>query len=77
VQLQAISDAGLPVECYVAFGPATIEAGTLRITEIPDRAAFPMTVKVVAWQYGRGTDPLVKTATPLEPTILLVEKSPG
>jgi hypothetical protein len=30
-----------------------------------------MTVKVVAWQFGRGVEPLVKTATPVEQTVLI------
>jgi len=37
VKLKATSDAGLPVEYYVAYGPARIEDGALRIAEIPAR----------------------------------------
>jgi hypothetical protein len=69
VELKATSDAGLPVEYYVACGPAEVEGGKLRIAEVPVRAAFPIAVKVVAWQFGRGLEPLVKTAAPVEQTI--------
>jgi len=69
VKLKATSDAGLPVEYYVAFGPATIADGKLEISELPVRAKLPITVKVVAYQFGRGVEPLVKTAAPVEQTI--------
>lgn len=66
VKLTATSDAGLPVEFYVAVGPADIANGQLRLTELPRRAKFPITIKVVAWQFGRALEPLVQTATPVE-----------
>jgi hypothetical protein len=66
VALKATSDADLRVEYYVAYGPAIIEKGKLRIVQIPARAIFPIEVKVVAHQYGRGLEPLVKTAAPVE-----------
>ena len=69
VKLNATSDAGLAVEYYVAHGPAAIEDGKLRIGELPARAKFPLAVKVVAYQFGRGVEPLVKTATPVEQTV--------
>jgi len=69
VELKASSDCGLPVEYYVAYGPATIVDGKLKITEIPARATFPINVKIVAYQFGSGVEPLVKTATPVEQTI--------
>ncbi len=69
VELTATSDAGLAVEYYVAHGPATIAHGKLKIEELPVRAAFPLAVKVVAYQFGRGAEPLVKTAVPVEQTI--------
>ncbi len=65
VMLKATSDAGLPVEYYVAAGPAVIENGKLKITEIPSRARFPLELEVVAYQFGRGIDPRVNTATPV------------
>jgi len=69
VPLKATSDAGLAVEYYVAYGPAVIDGGGLRISQLPRRTTFPIEVKVVAWQFGRGIKPLVKTAAPVEQTI--------
>lgn len=71
VELKATSTAGLPVEFYVAHGPASIADGKLRIVELPARATFPIEVKVVAWQFGRGIEPMVKTATPVAQTIVI------
>jgi hypothetical protein len=73
VKLNATSDAGLPVEFYVAHGPAVVTNGTLAIRELPARAKFPVEVRVVAWQFGRGVEPLVQTATPVEQTIKIEE----
>lgn len=64
--LHATSDAGLPVEFYVAYGPAIVTNGWLRIVELPARAQYPLPVKVVAYQFGRGVEPLVQTAAPVE-----------
>ena len=69
VELKATSDSGLPVEYYVACGPAAVVDGKLAIAELPVRARLPITVKVVAWQFGSGTEPFVKTAVPVEETI--------
>lgn len=71
VKLEATSDAGLPVEYYVAYGPAVVEAGMLKLAEVPARAAFPIEVAVVAWQFGSGIEPKVKTAEPLTRTFLI------
>jgi hypothetical protein len=46
-----------------------ITNGTLQISELPARAAFPVAVKVVAWQFGRGVEPLVQTAQPVEQVV--------
>jgi hypothetical protein len=77
VELRAISDAGLPVEYYVAYGPAAISGGKLYICEIPARAKWPIAVEVVACQFGRGVEPLVKTATPVPRAIRIEKPSPG
>ncbi len=69
VALKATSDAGLPVEYYVAHGPAVVANGKLKITDLPRRAPFPIPVKVVAYQFGRALEPPVKTAAPVEQTI--------
>ena len=72
VLLKATSDSGLPVEYYVAHGPAIIENGKLRIVQVPARATFPIEVKVVAYQFGRGLEPRVKTALPVERLLRIV-----
>lgn len=66
VELTANSDSGLPVEYYVAHGPAVVENGKLRLVEVPVRAVYPIEVKVVAYQFGSGVEPRVKTAVPVE-----------
>lgn len=66
VKLNAASDAGLPVEFHVAYGPAIVKDGNLCVAELPLRAKYPIAVKVVAWQFGRGIVPLVQTAKPVE-----------
>jgi len=68
VRLNATSDACLPVEFYVAYGPAIIKDGYLYLTELPIRAKYPIELKVVAWQFGRAIEPLVQTANPVEQT---------
>jgi hypothetical protein len=45
--------------------------GTLTFTPIPPRAKFPVKVTVVAWQFGRGIEPKLKTAEPVERSFLL------
>jgi len=65
IELKATSDAGVAVDYYVAYGPAVIEDGKLRITDIPKRAKFPIEVKVVACHFGSGVEPLIKTARPV------------
>ncbi|MEZ0215702.1 MAG: hypothetical protein ACAH89_01065 [Rariglobus sp.] len=68
--LGATSDAGLPVSYYVLEGPAEIDGDTLRFTAIPPRAKFPVKITVVAWQWGRSSEPKIKTAAPVERTFL-------
>lgn len=62
MELHATSSSGLPVNYYVSRGPAVIEDGKLRLAEIPVRAKFPIEVEVVAWQFGSGMEPKVRTA---------------
>ena len=69
VELKATSDAGLPVEYYVAYGPAQVAGNKLKVCEVPARATFPIEVKVVACQFGSGVEPLVRTADPVAQTI--------
>jgi hypothetical protein len=69
VPLRATSDSGLAVEYYVAHGPAIIENGKLKIADLPARSTYPLEVKIVAYQFGRGAEPLVKTAPPVEQSV--------
>jgi len=39
------------------------------MAEIPRRATFPIPVKIVAYQFGSGVPPEVKTAAPVAQTI--------
>jgi hypothetical protein len=75
VELKAVSDAGLPVDYYVAYGPAIVDGRTLRITEIPGRAKYPIEVSIVAYQFGRGKEPFVKTAVHVERRFRIVNVS--
>ena len=63
--LQATSDAGIKVRYYVREGPAEIVGDELRLTAIPKKARLPITVSVVAWQWGRDREPLVQSAEPV------------
>jgi len=46
----------------------------VKITEVPARAKFPVKVTLVAWQYGRGAEPAIKTAEPVEQTFFVTKE---
>ncbi len=71
--LEAKSSSGLPVDFYVAHGPAEIVDGKLKIAGLPVRASLPIEVKIVAYQFGSGIEPKVKTAAPVEQTVRIVK----
>jgi len=71
IKLAASSDANVPVCFYVREGPAQIVGDTLRLMPIPPRTRFPVAVTVVAWQYGRSTEPKLKSAEPVERTFYI------
>lgn len=71
--LGAASDANLPVYYFVREGPAEMEGNVLKFTPIPPRAKFPVKVTVVAWQYGRGAEPKLKTAEPVERSFFITQ----
>ena len=73
VELQASSDAGVPVSYYVLAGPGEITGNTLTFTSIPPRAKFPVKITVVAWQYGRSGESPLQTADPVEQSFNLVK----
>jgi hypothetical protein len=74
--LQATSSSGLPVRYFVREGPAEVDGDTLRFTQIPPRAKFPVKVTVVAWQFGRGLAPKFQSAEPVE-RVFHIAKAPG
>lgn len=71
VALVAASSAGLPVGYYVREGPAVVRDGVLHFTPLPPRAKLPVKITVVAWQFGRGTEPQVRAAAPVVRTFLV------
>ncbi|MEI7833813.1 MAG: hypothetical protein WCJ56_11540 [bacterium] len=73
VELKATSDSGLPVEYYVAYGPAEITGNRLVLKDLPQGAIYPIEVRVVAYQYGRGLEPLVQTAKQVEQVFSVTE----
>ena len=73
IDLNATSDANVPVYYYVREGPAELDGDTLKFTSVPPRAKFPVSVTVVAWQWGRSIDPKLKTAPPIERTFHIVK----
>lgn len=70
VKLNAVSDSGLPVYYYVKEGPAEIKENELVFTKIPLRAAFPVKVTVVAWQYGLKDQ--IQSAQPVERSFYII-----
>ncbi|GAB3573434.1 hypothetical protein GCM10027578_34390 [Spirosoma luteolum] len=71
LDLRAVSSVGLPVHYYVKAGPAFVEGNRLVFTPIPPRSRRPVTVTVVAWQYGTSVGDAIQSATPVEQTILI------
>lgn len=73
VKLEAVSDAKVPVYYYVREGPAEVEGDALKILPIPPRSRFPVKVTVVAWQWGRSTEPKLKSAEMVERTFNIIQ----
>lgn len=71
ILLEAASDADLPVEFFVKYGPAEVEGNRLVLGEVPPRGKLPIEVCVVAYQYGRMREPKVQAAQPVEQTFLV------
>lgn len=77
ITLRATSSANAAVRYYVREGPAEIEGNTLKLTPIPPRAKYPVTVTVVAWQWGRSIQPKLKSAEPVERTFAILPPDSG
>jgi hypothetical protein len=60
--LRASASSGLPVSFYVESGPAVVRDGRLVFVPLPPRARLPLEVTVVAWQWGRATEPRAPAA---------------
>ena len=73
IPLVAHSDSGLPVDFFVSHGPAKVVNGHLVFTEIPPRSRFPVEVSVTAWQWGRHSEPKVRTAPAVTRTFQIVK----
>lgn len=72
VLLNATSDAGLPVRFFVKAGPAYIEGNVLRFADVPRRFTQPITVTVIAWQWGCAAPPAIQTAPMVEQSFKLM-----
>jgi len=73
IPLVAQSDAGLPVGFFVVAGPAVVQDGELVFTRIPPRTRLPVEVTVAAWQWGRSSEPKVKTAETVKQTFRIAK----
>ena len=71
VNLNATSNANLPVSFYVKEGPASVSDNTLTILPIPPKTKYPIKVTIVAWQYGIPHQ--VQTAQPIEQSFYIYQ----
>ncbi len=71
VPLKAVSSSGLPVEYFVAYGPAVVQNGVVSVTDVPDHARLPITISVVAYQWGRAGAQPMQSADPVQQMFLL------
>lgn len=68
INLQASTDAGLPVQFYVVSRPVQIDPNdntVLRFFKAPPRSKFPIRVIIGAYQWGSKAEPKVQTALPV------------
>jgi len=73
IELNATADSGLPVAYYVVAGPAVIIDNKLRVTKIPVKSKYPVKITIVAYQWGRMTEPLFQSAEPVITTFNLIQ----
>ena len=71
IPLYAQVDSGRKPDYYVSWGPAEIDGDRLKITEVPDRAKFPLEINVTAYQWGTATEPRIASAKPVTQTLHL------
>jgi hypothetical protein len=60
--LLAKASSGLPVDFYVARGPAVIRDNQIVLSDVPTRAKLPIEIEVVAYQLGSGVEPTFSPA---------------
>ncbi|MDB5328299.1 MAG: hypothetical protein JWM57_3868 [Phycisphaerales bacterium] len=75
VSLHAAASSNLPVQYFVVSGPAEVsdDGTSLKLLPIPPRAKLPIEVRVGAFQWGRGVDPKVASAEPVEQTFTITK----
>lgn len=73
IKLKAASNSGLPMQYFVVSGPVKLDGDNLKITAIPPRARFPIRVTVAAFQWGRGIDPQIQSAGPVERSFYILK----
>ncbi|MDR6944054.1 hypothetical protein [Mucilaginibacter pocheonensis] len=71
ISLKAYSTSKLPVDYYVAAGPAIIEGDLLKIKQVPVNSKYPIIITVVANQWGRSLSPQYQSAQPVTRSFLL------
>jgi hypothetical protein len=74
LKLEATSDRGLPVRFIVRSGAAIVRDGKLELADVPHRAAWPLAIEVMAYQYGSAVEPLVQSAEPVRRTVLVTQQ---
>jgi hypothetical protein len=65
ITVSATASSGLPVQFFVASGPATIDGKTLTFDQIPIRAKFPIRIRVSAFQWGRPNGDQIQSVGPV------------
>jgi hypothetical protein len=73
LKLNAVSDSGEPVHYLVREGPAEVNGDVLTFAPIPPGAKIPVKVKLIAWQFGRSSEPCLESAEPVERMFKIVK----
>ncbi len=73
VPLKATVDTGRKPDYFVSWGPAVVEGNMLKIVDVPERAKFPLEIKVTAYQWGSAATPGISSANPVTQTFHLTK----
>jgi hypothetical protein len=68
LKLEARASSNLPVYYEVDYGPVVVEGDTLKVSEVPVRARFPIECRITAYQLGRRIAPAIEPAEPTSAT---------